>query len=266
MLKTFIFILAFCWGVGAAVANPANPTPANPASPASPATPAPTADPRIKRYAYNENSVYRLDLYLKSVNALQFSDNEEVQSILIGDSASWEVVKLKSGNVVSIKPIIPSASTNMTIYTDRRVYAFELHSRGEFVAGSGEAPVFRSIFTYPAERKATVVIPTPVKRSINSDYLAAGHAEFRPRWVQDDAHQTSFFMPEGAPRPAIFKIGADRKEQLVNSRTRGNEIVVDGTSDHWVLRIGDESVCVSRTGAIKPNRLAIETAEVSNAG
>ncbi len=29
-------------------------------------------DPRIRRYAYNENTVYRLDLYLKSVTACNF--------------------------------------------------------------------------------------------------------------------------------------------------------------------------------------------------
>lgn len=210
--------------------------------------PVPT-DPRIKRYAYNENTVYRLDLYLKSVNALQFSDSEEVQSILIGDSASWEVVKLKAGNVVSIKPIISPATTNMTIYTNRRVYSFELRSLGDFAAGVGEIPPFRSIFTYPAEVKPKPVSSAPVVRQIDSNYLASGQAEFRPTGVQDDGHQTTFFLPDGAPRPAIFKVGPDRQEQLINSRTQGRRIVVDGTSDFWVLRIGDEMVCVGRTGA-----------------
>lgn len=215
----------------------------------------PAADPRIRRYAYNENNVYRLDLYLKSVTALQFSQSEQVESILIGDSASWEVVKLKAGNVVSIKPTLPSVTTNMTIYTDRRVYTFELRSVGEFTAGATAAPLFRSIFTYADDEKPKQESDDAFKPDrLRADYMFSGNAAFRPRWVQDNGRQTMFFLPEGAPRPAVFKVGAGNKEHLINSRTKGSQIIVDGTSDYWILRIGNQSVCIGRSGAVKLNR------------
>lgn len=220
-----------------------------------------TIDPRIRHYAYNENTVYRLDLYLKSVTALQFASGEEVQSILIGDSASWEVVKLKSGNVVSIKPVVAAADTNMTIYTDKRVYSFDLHSAGQAAPGAGS--VFRSVFTYPAERKARVN-PAADTTQINSDYLVSGDGAFRPKWVQDNGRQTTFFLPKNSPRPAIFKVGADKKEELVNSRTNGDRIIVDGTANFWVLRIGDQMVCVGVENAVKKTQHPILKAQVSN--
>lgn len=247
--RAAIFLLACGLGVGTAVAGPA----------------VSKVDPRIKRYAYSENTVYKLDLYLKSVTALQFSSSEEVQSILIGDSASWEVVKLKAGNVVSIKPITPSAQTNMTVYTTKHVYAFELRSLGDLGTGTGETPQFRAIFTYPYEAKPKPA-PEPVVRQIDSNYLASGEAEFRPRWVQDDGFQTSFFLAETAPRPALFKVGSDHKEQLVNSRTMGDRIVVDGTSDFWVLRIGNEAVCVGRVSAVRAKESSNKLSEVLHAG
>lgn len=220
-----------------------------------PAAAAPTRDPRIRRFAYNENHVYRLDLYLKSVTALQLSQSEEVESILIGDSASWEVVKLKAGNVVSIKPTLPSATTNMTIYTNRRVYTFELRCIGEFTGGSNAAPIFRSIFTYADDEKPEESSGTSLEPDrLRADYLFSGDAAFRPRWVQDDGRQTMFFLPEGAPRPAVFRVGSGNNEQLINSRTNGNQIIVDGTSDYWILRIGNESVCIGRTGPTRLNR------------
>lgn len=226
-------------------------------------TPA-AGDPRIRTFAYKENEVYRLDLFLRSVTALQFSASEEVQSILIGDSASWEVVKLKSGNVVSIKPIIAGASTNMTIYTDRRVYSFDLRSPGVLPPGAEASSLSRTVFTYPAEKepKAGTLPAAP----ITTDYMVAGKARFRPMRVQDDGRQTTFMMPPGAPRPAIFKVGFDRKEALVNSRTRGNLVIVDGLSDFWVLRIGDESVCIGRSGAVRERRGFLKILEVSRAG
>lgn len=252
--KTACLVIACnCW-IGAALADPASPTPTTPKAPPTLAT-IPAAvplDPRIKRYAYSENSIYRLDLYLKSVTALQFSEGEEVQSILIGDSASWEVVKLKSGNIVSVKPTVASAATNMTIYTDKRVYSFELNCLGEMAAGTLAPPQFRTVFTYPDDKKSKTEKPQTVPAGpVDSDYLISGRASFRPLRVQDNGRQTTFFLPSNARRPAIFKVGRDRKEELINSRTEGNRILVDGTSDYWVLRIGDESVCVGRTGAIR---------------
>lgn len=231
---------------------------------AAPPTSTMPVDPRIRHYAYNENAVYRLDLYLKSVTALQFGAGEEVQSILIGDSASWEVVKLKSGNVVSIKPIVAAADTNMTIYTDKRVYSFDLHSAGE--AAPGAPSVFRSVFTYPVARKPRVTPVSDAATVVNSNYLVSGEGAFRPKWVQDNGRQTTFFLAKNAPRPAVFKVGADRKEELINSRTSGDRIIVDGISNFWVMRIGDQMVCIGVESAVRQSHHPIKTAEVTQNG
>ncbi|THK34120.1 conjugal transfer protein [Ensifer sp. MPMI2T] len=222
------------------------------------------SDARIKRYVYDENNVYRLNLYLKSVTALQFAEGENIEAILMGDSASWEVIKLKMGNVVSLKPIIEQALTNMTIYTDQRVYTFELRSVGEIKAGvkAGAAQAFRIVFTYPAEPK-TLDKSLAQGGPVNSRYMVSGHAQFRPLAVTDNTLQTSFVLPKGAPRPAIFKVGHDREEKLVNSRTDGDRIIIDGTSDYWVMRIGNDTVCVSKASAVhlaKPGRKGLRRA------
>ena len=210
-------------------------------------------DVRIKRYVYDENNVYKLKLHLKAVTALQFEDDEIVESILIGDSASWEVVKLKMGNVISLKPIVDNVLTNMTVYTDERVYTFELHADGEIREGVKKAAdhSFRIAFTYPKKFEPVDTTQTPPKGKINDKYLVAGKAAFRPVRIQDDGVQTTFTIPRGSPRPAIFRVGGDRKEALVNSRTEGRKIIVDGVSEFWVMRIGGEMVCVGKQRAVK---------------
>ncbi|WP_245412427.1 TrbG/VirB9 family P-type conjugative transfer protein [Notoacmeibacter ruber] len=216
-------------------------------------------DSRIKRYVYDENNVYRLDLYLKSITAVQFDTGEVVESIIIGDSASWEITKLNAGNVVSIKPIVPNALTNMTVYTDRRVYTFELHCAGEIEPGEVARQSFRTIFSYPGE-EAEFDESLAVDGPVDNNYLVSGFAPFRPIAVQDNTLQTTFLLPKGAPRPAIFKVGPDKSEELVNSRTDGGSIVVDGTSDYWVLRIGDESVCIGKAGVIRQSKAVVRAA------
>ncbi|WP_247808734.1 MULTISPECIES: TrbG/VirB9 family P-type conjugative transfer protein [unclassified Bradyrhizobium] len=210
------------------------------------------SDRRIKRYVYDENNVYKLDLYLKSITAIQFAQGETIESILIGDSASWEVIKLKVGNVMSVKPIIDQALTNMTVYTDRRIYTFELRTAGEIKAGmqAGARQAFRTTFIYPNESK-TAHEDAGRDLPINHEYATSGDARFRPIAVTDNTLQTSFILPKGAPRPAVFMIGRDREEKLVNSRTDGDRIVVDGISEFWVMRIGDDTVCVAKASAVR---------------
>jgi type IV secretion system protein VirB9 len=204
------------------------------------------SDPRILRLKYEEGEIYNLDVSLRSVTVIRFGPGENVQSIMIGDSSSWQVVKLKAGNVVSVKPISPSATNNMTIYTNRRVYSFSMTAKDDFGEQKPPTP-YRIEFIYPEKPDTGLAQGGP----IDQNYLVSGRAPFRPLSVQDNEIQTTFYMPPNSPRPAIFKVGPDRDELLVNSRTDGDRVIVDGRSDFWVLRIGDQSVCIGHARAIR---------------
>jgi type IV secretion system protein VirB9 len=208
-----------------------------------------SSDSRIKKFNYDENNVYKLDVYLKAITTIEFSEGEQVQSILVGDSASWEIVRLKSGNVISVKPITPSALTNMTVYTDRYVYTFELRSVGTIQPSreSAASQTYRSQFVYPEDKRTAGFSTAPN----NYDYFSAGQSKFNPTSVYDNGKQTFFVFPENAPKPAIFKSGQKGSEALVNMRTKGNMVVVDAVNDYWTVRIGDEYICVAAGAAVK---------------
>jgi type IV secretion system protein VirB9 len=207
------------------------------------------SDSRIKKFQYDENNVYKLDVFMKAITTVEFADGEQVQSILVGDSASWEIVRLKSGNVVSVKPTIPNALTNMTVFTDRYVYTFELRSVGTIQPGkqSAASQTYRSAFEYPAEKKDEGFETTPN----NYDYYSAGDSKFNPVSVYDNGKQTFFVFPENSPKPAIFKSGQKGSESLANMRTKGNIVIVDSVNDYWTVRIGDEYICVGAGNAVK---------------
>lgn len=205
-------------------------------------TPLP-ADGRIKQFVYNENTVYRLDMHTNFISTVQFGKSEVVESIQVGDSASWQIIRLKRGDVISIKPLNNDAITNMTVYTDRRVYSFELRAhRG--AAGHHKNHNFRTTFKYP-----TAVVSeysgSQSKRGRNFDYRLAGKSTFAPTEVFDNGKQTFFTFPDTGPLPAIFRVGKGGKEYIVNSRTSGRQIIVDGVSELWTVRIGKEAICVA---------------------
>ena len=86
------------------------------------------ADPRIKQYTYVKDTVYRLDVAMKIITSIEFAPGEAIDSVLMGDSESWQVIRLQSGNVLAVKPLIAGARTNMTVYTSQNTYTFELRA------------------------------------------------------------------------------------------------------------------------------------------
>lgn len=206
------------------------------------------ADGRIKQFVYNENTVYRLDMHTNFISTVQFGKNEVVESIQVGDSASWQIIRLKRGDVISIKPLNDDAVTNMTVYTDARVYSFELRAhkgRSGPSSGNGQSHNFRTTFKYPTAVVSEFGNVVTSKKGRNFDYYVAGTAEFAPVEVFDNGKQTFFSFSENAPLPAIFRVGKGGKEYLINSRTSGSQIIVDGVNKEWTVRIGDEAICVS---------------------
>ena len=214
------------------------------------------ADGRIKRFVYNEHTVYRLDTHTNFISTVQFAANETVESIQVGDSASWQIVRLKRGDVISIKPLNADAVTNMTVYTDRRVYTFELRAR-RGRGGANSHQNYRTTFAYP----------TPVvsdfagsgRRHRNHDYHVAGDAEFAPIEVYDDGRHTYFLFPPDVERPALFSVGRFGKESIVNVRSVGDRLIADGVHRQWTVRLDGEAVCIAsgRYARRKPRRLEI---------
>ena len=68
---------------------------------------------------------------------------------------------------------------------------------------------------------------------------------FAPVSISDDGRKTTFIIPPGAPMPTIFRADAKGQEYSVNSAVRGTKITVSTRSERWVLRYGDEYVCVT---------------------
>lgn len=208
------------------------------------------ADARIKQFVYVKDTVYRLDVAMKFITSIEFAPGESIDSVLMGDSESWEVIRLQSGNVLAVKPLIEGARTNMTVYTSQNSYTFEL--RAVRVAPGSPSLSYRIGFTYPEREKAKVARQrVDQSRPRDPNYYVAGRAGFRPISVYDDGRRTWFELPKDAPRPAIFRVDETGREAIVNVQQTDTGSVVVGTSDRWTLRIGDEEICIAHGRVIK---------------
>ena len=199
-------------------------------------------DARVTYATYQEGQVYRINTRLRNVTLVELGEGEKIQSIAIGDLESFKIDKLERANLFIIKPVVAGATTNLTVETQRNIYFLQVTE-----GGRGE-PNYSVKFTVPGStRAATPGSEIPASLPMSYKIMKKGRAlpAFAPVSISDDGRKTTFVIPPGAPMPTIFRADAKGQEYSVNSSVRGTTITVSTRSERWVLRYGEDYVCVT---------------------
>lgn len=118
-----------------------------------------TTDSRIKTLVYNPNEVYQLKFHYGYQSFIEFSDDEEIEMISIGESFAWRLTPAEKR--LFIRPLEIAAHTNMTIITNKRTYQFDIRS-GEYTGKADEELVYTVRFYYPDVNRK---LPVPSRLS-----------------------------------------------------------------------------------------------------
>lgn len=196
-------------------------------------------DFRIREVMYDPDQVLKLDGVVGYHLHLELEEGESFVNLGSGDTASVEVGA--EGRHLMLKPKQATVATNLTLLTNKRVYTIEYSAR----RGRELRPaVFMVRFRYPPVAEPEVPDPQPPAAPHNRNYWACGAAELRPIEVFDDGVQTHLRFPARAEWPAIFVVGADRSEGLVNFHVEGDVAIVHRVARRLVLRRGERVACV----------------------
>ncbi|MDR2526359.1 MAG: P-type conjugative transfer protein VirB9 [Rickettsiales bacterium] len=215
---------------------------------------------RFKTYVYNPNDVYRYVGYYLNQSYIEFEKGEVIQTVALGDSVPWltQVV----GNKLFLKPIDNYPQTSMTVFTDRRMYYFELDAMYADDAKPDEI-LFYVKFVYPTSTDKTLVKFNVKKRRddypdlndlgrYNFNYEFAGSPNIAPIKVFDDGVFTYMeFRTENSEIPAIFSVNESGYEALVNFRVVGEYVVIEEVVSQFTLRSGGSVVCVYNNSLYK---------------
>ena len=105
------------------------------------------------------------------------------------------------------------------------------------------APTYYVVqFRYPEDN----VRPTNAvaQQAPNYNYAASDRTNFTPTTIWDDGTFTYLRFARNAPVPAIFRY-SNGGERTVNSQQIEEGVLrVSGVNSQWVLRLGDEIVCI----------------------
>ena len=193
-------------------------------------------DARVRIATYKEGQVYRLSVSLTHVTSIEFGEGETIRSIIAGDTEGFEIDGVPGGRAFAIKPLARGVHTNITVYTNRRSYYFTVRE--------ATSPTFYVVqFHYPDDnRPARGAI---ARAAPNYNYGASDRTEFTPTRVWDDGTFTYFQFLRNAPVPAIFRYSGGRERTVNTGAVQDGVIRVSGVNRDWVLRLGEEVVCVS---------------------
>ncbi|MEM8572816.1 MAG: TrbG/VirB9 family P-type conjugative transfer protein [Pseudomonadota bacterium] len=195
-------------------------------------------DSRVRIATYQQGQVYRLSVSLTHVTTIEFGEGESIRSIIAGDTEGFEIDGVPGGQAFAIKPLARGVHTNVTVYTNRRSYYFNVQE--------ASVPTFYVVqFRYPDEEQGAQ--NAIAQAAPNYNYGASERLEFTPHRVWDDGTFTYFQFERNAPVPAIFRYSNGRERTANTQATEDGVIRVSGVHDQWVLRIGDEVVCIQAT-------------------
>lgn len=194
------------------------------------------ADVRVRQVTYSPIDVVRIDTHLRVNTAIELGNSERISQVLLGDSESFEVEVLSNRHTISVKPVVARASSNMTIYTNRRAIAFYL------TEGRTNSKTYRVVVNFPKKPRPSRSVATGPR---DVAYQFAGNANFRPVRVWNNGRHTYMEFPNDT-RPSVFGVNGSGYETTTNSVTRGRIIRLSGIQSEYSIKIGDEVVCVRR--------------------
>ncbi|MEM7690315.1 MAG: TrbG/VirB9 family P-type conjugative transfer protein [Pseudomonadota bacterium] len=241
----------------------------------APAVEEQSSDPRIQTRVYDAARVYTIRGKVKVQTTVKFAEDEAIQNVAIGDSSAWQVQPNKGQSLLFVKPLAPSAVTNLTVVTSKRTYLFDL------IASPKNAPLYVMQFRHPElekakeearlaaieaaeQEKANAVelaaandpyaVADPA--ALNFEWAGAGEGELLPARAYDDGEALFLTWPAGTAIPAILMLNEEGEEGPLNFTVRGDTVVIASAPDQIILRSGGETATLTNTGPtiIKPRQ------------
>lgn len=202
-------------------------------------------DRRIQTVTFNAEDVIRLRVALGYQVSLQFAPDERIESVAVGDSGAWQVTPNRRGDLLSVKLIQATTRTDMVVVTDARTYTFLLDPAD---ASAVDLP-FVVRFRYPLE----VVSPLPANQPA-ARYTLRGDRAVRPTSISDDGQSTTISWAATQRLPAVFAVGSDGQETLVNGLMRDGALVISSVASRLIFRLNKQVAQADRLVSAEETR------------
>ena len=220
-----------------------------------------SGDTRLVTFEYDPENTYLVLSKPRAQTHIKIPDGETIETVMAGDTASWDFTPSKNGKNLFIKPKYDDIQTPLTIITTKRTYQIYARSTGDnrkwYQQVSWEIAkgfVVDNSSNEPVESEPTLRLAKQAQQDkfqlnpekVNYKYSISGSAKFKPSQVFDDGKMIWVKMPDGVVELPAFFAKEGRDLVLINYVVRDKFVVVQQLVDKLVLKIGKEEVEVSR--------------------
>lgn len=224
-----------------------------------------TKDARIRFVDYDAHDVVTVFGKVGADTLIMFEDDEQIEDLSGGDTDAWAVGVTKAKNGFFIKPSAVSPATNAHVVTSKRVYSIDLK-----LAPKGQINYLTVWYRYPNEdaaKKAAVAEHKKTREALaagapaakrNFSYSMQGSSEIAPGEAFDDGKATFLRFAPNRSMPAVYSVGEDGKEHLVNTSVKDDQLQIHKVAPKFILRAGDLVTCIFND-AYDPNGIKAET-------
>lgn len=219
-------------------------------------------DSRMKIVSYNPYDVVTIIGNHLIATDIEFDREETIISVDIGDSLAWiHTVPKSIPYILSIKPVLPTSDTNMTVITNKRIYHFRLKTSSQDTPQS-RGVTYGILFKYldnnssyiNGDNAAFSDFSSSIEQNtsnnlmqqltLNDNYSFTGSKAIAPIKALDNGTFTFFKFAKNKPIPAIFAVDAKRNESLLNVHTQGDYVFIQGVFPQYTFRNGNNVTSV----------------------
>jgi type IV secretion system protein VirB9 len=186
-------------------------------------------DPRLQTVAFDPTRPVRLVAFANSTLIVMLLPGERIERFVLSDTAAFDVKATGPGDGFSIAPLRADSAATLLVDTNHRRYEFDI------ATGEGLAAAYLVRFVDPSA--PVRVAAAPAASPVTSKYRLSGERALMPSKIVDDGERTYLEWGEYQSLPAVFGIGANGEEEVVDGYMREGVFTIDRVYRELVFRI-----------------------------
>lgn len=193
--------------------------------------PAPSPDdPRLQTVSYDPARPVRLVVFPDASLTVMLLPGEQIERLTVSDPTAFDARATGANDSFALRPLHADAVARLLVDTAQRRYEFELATG----TGLAAAYVVRFIDSETAPPIPVRAAPEP---AVTGEYRLSGEATLMPSRIGDDGTRTYLEWAAYQSLPAVFGIGFNGEEEVVDGYMRNGIFTIDRVYGELVFRI-----------------------------
>lgn len=195
-------------------------------------------DPRLQTLVYDPARPARLVAFPDANLTVMLLPSDQIEQVTTSDRDAFEIKIMDAHDSINIMPLRPDASATLIVSTKQRRYEFDVGTRGglaaylvRFVSGASQ-PQIAMPMPMPPNMPG---LSRPI--AATTRYKLTGERSLIPTAMSDDGQRTYIQWSESQSLPAVFGVGANGKEEVVDGYMRNGKFTIDRIYAQLVFRI-----------------------------